>query len=155
MTKEELKQYIESNFSELIYLETGKYDLHFELAADKLVEVCKKLRDDENLKFDYFANMHGVDTGEKFEIVYNLASTPNKLRIDLKLTMAYENAEVESVQTIWPAANWFERECWELYGINILNHDNLTRFLLQDDWDQGFPMRKDWDAPDFIRFPEL
>ncbi|MDH4156843.1 MAG: NADH-quinone oxidoreductase subunit C, partial [candidate division Zixibacteria bacterium] len=64
-------------------------------------------------------------------------------------------AEVASVQQIWPAANWHEREMWELYGINVKNHDNLTRFLLPDDWDQGHPLRKDWNAPDFIRMPEL
>jgi NADH:ubiquinone oxidoreductase subunit C len=44
---------------------------------------------------------------------------------------------------------------WELYGINIRNHGNLKRFLLPDEWDQGYPMRKDWDAPDFKRMPEV
>ena len=62
---------------------------------------------------------------------------------------------MDSVQEIWPGANWYEREMWELYGFEIKNHGNLKRFLLADDWDQGFPMRKDWDAPDFVRFPEL
>jgi NADH-quinone oxidoreductase subunit C len=44
---------------------------------------------------------------------------------------------------------------WELFGFNIKNHDDLKCFLLPEDWDQGHPMRKDWDAPDFVRFPEL
>lgn len=156
MTKDELKSYIESNYSNyLTYLESGKYDLHFEFKADQVKEICQKLRGDEQLKFDYLCNMHGVDTGERFEMVYNLASTVYNIRIDLKTTFSYDNAEIESVQDIWPAANWYEREAWELYGFNILNHGNLKRFLLPDDWDQGHPMRKDWDAPDFIRFPEL
>ena len=44
---------------------------------------------------------------------------------------------------------------WELFGLDVRNHGNLTRFLLPDDWDQGHPMRKDWDAPDFVRLPEF
>ena len=156
MTKEELKNYIESNFAgKLTYLESGKYDLFFELKASDLISVCQALRDDDTLKFDYLCNISGFDNSENYGAVYDLASTTNKLRLDLKVTLPRENPELDSIQTVWPAANWYEREIWELYGIHIKNHDNLTRFLLPDDWDQGHPMRKDWDAPDFIRFPEL
>ncbi len=156
MTKDQLKEYISGQFSgRLTWLESGKYDLLFEVTAENLVSVSKALRDDEKLKFDFFCNLGGVDTGERFEAVYSIASTEFKIRIDYKVIIPYDKAEIESVQTIWPAANWYEREMWELYGINIKNHDNLTRFLLPDDWDQGYPMRKDWDAPDFKRMPEL
>ncbi len=156
MTRDELKRQIEQTFQDkMTFLESGKYDLLFEVKADNLLEVCQKLRDDENLKFDYFCNLGGTDTGEQMEAVYQIASITKTLRLDFKVILPRENAEIESVQTIWPAANWFEREMWELYGINIKNHDNLTRFLLPDDWDQGHPMRKDWDAPDFERMPEL
>lgn len=155
MTKEELTNYINSTYgSQLKPLDTGRYDPTFEIDKKDLVEVCRKLRDDAKVKLNFLCNISAVDTKEQFEVVYNLASLPNKLRLDLKLTMPYENAEIDSIQEIWSGANWHEREIWELYGINIRNHDNLTRFLLPDDWDQGFPMRKDWDAPDFIRMPE-
>ncbi len=156
MNNEELKAYIESNYASLMtFCESGKYDLWFEVKADNLVRVCQKLKDDPELLIDYFCNLGGVDTTENFEAVYNLASSKKKIRIDLKVVLPHENPSVDSVQTIWPAANWYEREMWELYGIQVNNHDNLTRFLLPDDWDQGYPMRKDWDAPDFIRFPDL
>jgi len=155
LTREELKAYITEHFDGLLKpLETGKYDPLYEVAVDKLLEVAKALKDDENLKFDFLCNLGGVDTGENFEAVYNIASIANNLRLDFKVIMPYDGAEVESLRGIWPAINWYEREMWELYGINIKNHDNLTRFLLPDDWDQGFPMRKDWDAPDFERMPE-
>lgn len=155
MTRDELRAYITEHYDGLLKpLETGKYDPLYEVAVDKLVEVARSLKDDENLKFDFLCNLGGVDTGENFEAVYNVASIGNNLRLDFKVIMPYEGAEVESLQEIWPAINWYEREMWELYGINIKNHDNLTRFLLPDDWDQGFPMRKDWDAPDFERMPE-
>lgn len=155
MTKKELAVYVTENFDgKLKPLDSGRYDPLFQVEADDLLDVARALKEDENLKFDYLCNICGVDTKEHFEVVYNVASVSKNLRLDFKLTLPYDNAEVESVQEIWPAANWYEREMWELYGINVLNHDNLTRFLLPDDWDQGYPLRKDWDAPDFVRLPE-
>ena len=156
MTRDELKNYIESNFSStMTLLDTGRFDPFYEIQPDKLLEVAKALRDDENLKFDFLCNMNGTDTGEIFEVVYSIASVSKKLRLDFKFKLPYDQAAVESVQEIWPAANWYEREMWELYGIDVNNHGDLRRFLLPDDWDQGNPMRKDWDAPDFVRFPEM
>ncbi len=156
MTRDELKDYIGSKYSSLMTpLDTGRFDPMFEIKADRLLEVARALRDDENLKLDFLCNMHGTDTRENFEIVYSIASITKKLRLDFKIIMPYQNAEIDSVQEIWPAANWYEREMWELYGINVKNHGNLKRFLLPDDWNQGHPMRKDWDAPDFVRMPEI
>lgn len=155
MTKDELAKHIESNYGEqLNRFETGKYDLWYEIKAEALPDVCRRLRDDEALKFDFLINLTGVDTGEQFQVVYNLASTVNSIRLDLIATLDRDNPEIESVQTVWPAANWHEREVWELFGINVKNHGNLKRFLLPDEWDQGYPMRKDWDAEDFVRLPE-
>ena len=119
-----------------------------------LLTVTTALREDENVSFDFLFNVAAVDTGEKFEVVYSVASIGKSLRLDFKFSLAYENAEIDSVQEVWPGANWHEREIWELYGINVRNHDNLKQFLLPDNWDQGYPMRKDWDAPDFVRMPE-
>jgi NADH/F420H2 dehydrogenase subunit C len=155
MTRDELKQYLDSNLSEqLSALDTGRYDLLYEVKAEKLVETARALVQSADLRFDYLCNMGGVDTGERFEIVYSLASIELSHRLDIKVVVPYESPEVDSVQEIWPGANWFEREVWELYGINIKNHNDLKRFLLPDDWDQGHPMRKNWDAPDFVRMPE-
>ena len=156
MTKDELRDYIIGHFEgKLTLLDTGRYDPIFEVKPADLVETARALRDDEQLRFDFFCCLSAVDTGERFEAVYSLASINDKHRVDIKIFFPYDAAELDSVQEIWPAANWYEREMWELYGINIRNHNNLTRFLLSEDWDQGYPMRKDWDAPDFIRMPEL
>jgi len=156
MTGDELKDYVARQFEgRMTLLDTGRFDPMYEVKVPDLLEVAKALRDDENLKFDFFCNLGGVDTGERFEAVYSIASTINKLRLDFKVMLPRDGAEIESVQEIWPGANWYEREIWELFGINVKNHGNLKRFLLPDDWDQGHPLRKDWDAPDFIRMPEL
>jgi len=155
MTKDELRKYIETNFAGVLTpVETGRFDPWYEVKPDKLLEIARKLRDDANLRFDFLCNISGVDTKEHFEAVYSLASIKGNLRLDIKVVLPYDKAEVESVQEIWTGANWHEREMWELYGINIRNHGNLKRFLLPDEWDQGYPMRKDWDAPDFERMPE-
>jgi NADH-quinone oxidoreductase subunit C len=156
MTKDELKEYLQTHFGDkLSPLDTGRYDPMYQVKRDDLLEVARALKEDENLQFDFLSNLAGVDTGEHLEVVYNLTSIAKNHRLDFKVVLSYDDAEVESVQSIWPGANWFEREMWELYGINVRNHGNLTRFLLPDDWDQGHPLRKDWDAPDFIRLPEV
>jgi NADH-quinone oxidoreductase subunit C len=156
MTKDELKQYILKNYDGLMApLESGVFDPMFEVKADDLTDVARRLRDDETLTFDFLNNITGVDTTEQFEIVYSLSSISKKLRLDFKVVLPYDGAAVDTVKDIWPAADWHEREIWELFGVDINNHDNLKQFLLPDDWDQGHPMRKDWDAPDFVRMPEL
>jgi NADH-quinone oxidoreductase subunit C len=156
MTRDELKEYIAGHLEgKLKPLDSGKADPLFEVPEGDLLTVAQVLRDDENLKFDFLSCITGVDTGETYEVVYSLTSLTQNLRLDLKVVLSREKPEVESVQSIWPAANRYEREIWELYGFDIKNHGNLKRFLLADDWDQGYPLRKDWDAPDFVRFPEL
>ncbi|MEW6051351.1 MAG: NADH-quinone oxidoreductase subunit C [Candidatus Zixiibacteriota bacterium] len=156
MTREELKAYVTGHFDGMLKpLETGRYDPMFEVKPADLLAVARALRDDEHVRFDFLCNLGAVDTRERFEIVYSLASVSKNLRLDFKLIMPYEQAAVDSVQEIWPAANWYEREMWELYGIDIRNHENLKRFLLPDDWNQGHPMLKNWDAPDFVRLPEF
>ena len=156
MTKDELRDYIVGHFEgKLTFLDTGRFDTFFEVKTADLVETARALRDDEQLRFNFFCCLSAVDTGERFEAVYSLASTFNKHRVDIKIIFPYDAAELDSVQEIWPAANWYEREMWELYGINVRNNNNLTRFLLPEDWNQGHPMLKNWDAPDFIRMPEL
>ncbi len=156
MNREQLIAHVTALFGDKFKpLESERSDPMFELVPADLLEVTQKLRDDETLRFDFLCNLAGVDRGEYLEVVYSVASIANNLRLDFKLKLTYDKPTVESIQSIWPGANWYEREMWELYGIDILNHNNLKRFLLPDDWDQGNPMRKNWDAPDFIRMPEL
>ncbi len=155
MTNEQLGAYLADHFADdLKPLDTGRSDPMYQVAPERMVAVFTALRDDHALAFDYLCCISAVDTGERFEIVYSLASVRNKTRLDLKFPLPYENSGIASVQEVWPGARWYEREIWELYGIDVRNHDDLTRFLLPDDWDQGYPMRKDWDAPDFKRMPE-
>jgi NADH-quinone oxidoreductase subunit C len=156
MSRDELIKYLQDKFQDKIeLLDTGRSEPFFLIKPEFLVEFCRGIRDDIGLSIDYLCNIGAVDTGERFEVVYNVASVYKRIRFDFKFSLDYEGAEIDSVQEVWPAANWYEREIWELYGINVRNHSNLKRFLLPDDWDQGNPMRKNWDAPDFKRMPEV
>jgi len=156
MNRDELIKYLQDKFQDKIeLLDTGRVEPFFRIKPEDLVGFCRAIKDDDRLCMDYLCNIGAVDTGERFEVVYNVSSIKNRTRFDFKIVMEYENAAIDSVQRIWPAANWYEREMWELYGINIRDHGNLKRFLLPDDWNQGNPMRKNWDAPDFKRMPEF
>ena len=155
MTKEELTKYIKENFPrELEVIENEQSEPYFIVKADDLVSFCRFIRDDPNLIMNFLMNLSGVDTGERFEVVYNVCSYRLKHRIYFKILLDRQNAEFDTVRSVWPAADWYEREVWELFGMNVRGHPNLTRFLLPDDWDQGHPLRKDWVGKDVIPFPE-
>lgn len=111
-----------------------------------LVEVCRTLRDDREMPFNYLSDLtcvHFPDRPEApFEVVYNLYSITRNERVRLKVATD-EVAGVESVTGIWPAANWMEREVYDLFGVRFKNHPDLRRLLLPADW-EGHPLRKEY-----------
>ena len=114
------------------------------VAADKLRHISRHCHDTE--QFDMLADLTAVDwpkREKRFDIILNLYSFPKNERLRLK-AHAGENEPVPSVVEIWPAANWLERECYDMFGIIFEGHPNLKRILLPDEW-QGFPLRKDYD----------
>jgi NADH-quinone oxidoreductase subunit C len=115
------------------------------VAADRLDSVARLLRDDPNLKFALLADVSGVDFWPKtprFEVVYHLASIVHQRRLRLKVRLG-EGDTVPTVQTVWPAANWLEREVWDLMGVVFDGHGDLRRLLMPEDW-EGHPLRKDY-----------
>lgn len=119
--------------------------LSVHVRADRIVEVCKALRDDAETPFDYLSDLtcvHWPDRGEApFEVVYNLYSISKNERVRLKA--AAGEAGINSVTNVWPTANWMEREAYDLFGVAFHNHPDLRRLLLPKDWD-GHPLRKDY-----------
>ena len=120
--------------------------LSIRVERERIVEVCDFLKGDETPPFDFLSDLtcvHFPDHKEApFEIVYNLYSIPGNERVRLKVATS-EAAGVESVTGVWPAANWMEREVFDLFGIRFINHPDLRRLLLPPDW-QGHPLRKDF-----------
>jgi NADH-quinone oxidoreductase subunit C len=114
--------------------------------GERIVEICDFLKSDSQTNFNYLSDLtcvHYPDRREApFEVVYNLFSIEFNERIRLKVRTS-EAAGVESVTSIWPAANWLEREVFDLFGIRFHNHPDLRRLLLPPDWD-GYPLRKDY-----------
>ena len=111
----------------------------------RIVEVCDALKRDEDTPFNYLSDLtcvHYPDQREApFEVVYNLYSIPKNERVRLKVSVNGEG--VESVTSVWPAADWLEREVYDLFGVAFRNHPDLRRILLPPDW-EGHPLRKDY-----------
>jgi len=114
--------------------------------ADRLIEVGRWLRDTSETAFDYCADLTAVDwpmrAPERFDLVYCLYSVPHRFRLRLKVRLA-DQAEAPSVTGLWPAANWFEREVFDMFGIRFTGHPDLRRILMPEEW-QGHPQRKDY-----------
>jgi NADH-quinone oxidoreductase subunit C len=110
-----------------------------------IVEVCDALRRDAGTPFNYLSDLtcvHYPDRKEApFEVVYNLYSIPANERVRLKV--AVDGEGVASVTGVWPAADWPEREVYDLFGVKFRNHPDLRRILLPPDW-EGHPLRKDY-----------
>jgi len=110
----------------------------------RIVEICDFLKRDEDTGFDYLSDLTCVHYPDRrdapFEIVYNLFSIASNERVRLKVRTS---EAVESVTSVWPAANWLEREVFDLFGIRFHNHPDLRRLLLPPDW-EGYPLRKDF-----------
>ena len=116
------------------------------VAAERLADVCRFLRDDAATRFDFLRLISTVDRGPHLSSVYHLYSYEHHHAIVLRVDVDREAPRVPSVASIWPAAEWHEREAFDMMGIVYENHPELTRILLPNDW-EGFPLRKDYQAP--------
>jgi NADH-quinone oxidoreductase subunit C len=120
--------------------------LSIRLEPSRIVEVCEALKRDSLTPFDYLSDLtcvHFPDREESpFEIVYNLYSIAANVRVRLKAAVAAEQG-IESVASVWPTANWMEREVFDLFGVQFQHHPDLRRLLLPPDW-EGHPLRKEY-----------
>jgi NADH-quinone oxidoreductase subunit C len=111
-----------------------------------ILEAARHLRDAPDAAFDFCSDVTATDwpprAEGRFDVVYCLYSTFNRRRVRLKVKVG-ETQPLPSVTGIWPAANWLEREVWDMFGVNFTGHPDRRRILMPDDW-QGFPQRKDY-----------
>ncbi len=117
------------------------------VARERIVEVMANLRDDAHLRFEFCASVSGVhypdELGSELHVVYHLQSMTHNRRIRIETTCAETDPHVPSVVATYPAADWHERETWDMFGIIFDGHPHLTRILMPDDW-AGHPQRKDY-----------
>jgi NADH-quinone oxidoreductase subunit C len=130
-------------------VEGAKFDreeLSISVERSALREACALLRDDLNCPFNFLSDVTCVDwhpREPRFEIIYQLLSIPKKERVRLKVRLSNDSPAVESVTSVWPAANFFEREVFDLFGIRFTGHPYLRRIQMPEDW-EGHPLRKDY-----------
>tara|TARA_B100000989_G_scaffold289337_1_gene261025 strand:- start:2045 stop:2656 length:612 start_codon:yes stop_codon:yes gene_type:complete len=127
-------------------------ELSVESSKSDFIKIILFLKDHPNTSFDVLVDICGVDYPERknrFEIVYQLLSISLNLRMKLKLRVQ-EDESVESLCSIYPCANWYEREIWDLFGISFENHPDLRRILTDYDF-EGFPLRKDFPLTGFVQ----
>jgi NADH-quinone oxidoreductase subunit C len=119
-------------------------ETYLNVPAPKILEVSRYLRFDPTLSFDYLSFLTAIDWKTHFELVYYLVSTANKTKLVLKVRVEGRmEPEAPSVTSVWPTADWQERELFDLMGIRFQGHYNMRRILMPEDW-EGHPLRKDY-----------
>jgi NADH-quinone oxidoreductase subunit C len=119
---------------------SGQLTLYIEPAA--ILEVCRFARE-QGFRLSGITAVDWYPLEPRFEVVYLLHSIEAKKRVRLKCKLPGDEPALESVTPVWEGANWYERETWDLFGIRFLNHPNLTRIMMPDEW-EGHPLRKDF-----------
>src|SRR5476651_2348815 len=123
------------------------------VSRDDVPALARALRDRPELAFAFLAELTAVDFWPKeprFEVVYLVVSIANRLRLRMKVRLPADDPHGTTVSDVWPAANWLEREVWDLFGIAFDGHPDPRRLLMPEDW-EGSPLRK--DSPVQIRRP--
>ncbi|MGF1582460.1 MAG: NADH-quinone oxidoreductase subunit C [Gemmataceae bacterium] len=167
MTSAEIIARLEQQFGDRIQEKSeAALDPFVVVGADSLYEVCEFLKDDPQLQFDILNCVSGVDYLEidpkkvekagfdpHMEVVYHLSSFKHRHRFVVKVILPRwkddtpgQLPEVPSVVDLWVAADWHEREVYDLNGVNFVGHPDLRRILLAEDW-EGYPLRKDYEFP--------
>jgi NADH-quinone oxidoreductase subunit C len=146
MTPSEIIELLKQHDGEAVVsaVADGPYP-HVVLKAEKLVAVAGFLKSERWLRLDLLRCISAIDwpTKNSMEVVYDLISTSLGHAFAIKVVLDRANVQVESVSGIWPAAEWHEREAFDLMGVTFLHHPDLRRILMPEDW-PGHPLRKDY-----------
>lgn len=132
---------LKSIYGDKLQINADKFFTKLMIEKTDLLDLMQQLKDDYG--FNQLSNLTAVDFGEEFEVVYHLYTLPENNKICVKTRTPLSLPEVDSLIDIWPAADWQEREVYDLMGINFKGHPNLIRVLLPDDF-EGHPLRKDF-----------
>lgn len=126
-------------------------ELSITVERAQIRDACALLKADPATQFNFLSDVTCVDRypqEPRFEIIYSLLSHARKERIRLKVKLAGDDASLESITAVWPGANLFEREVYDLFGVRFLGHPNLRRLMMPEDW-EGHPLRKDYPVEGF------
>ncbi|HUS20892.1 MAG TPA: NADH-quinone oxidoreductase subunit C [Aeromicrobium sp.] len=122
-------------------------EITFFIRRDALIDIVRHLRDDDKLRFEFCSSVSGVhyphDKGRELHVAYHLLSMSYRRRLRLEVTTPDDDRHIPSVVSVYPTADWHERETWDFFGVVFDGHPALTRILMPDDW-IGHPQRKDY-----------
>jgi len=122
-------------------------ELTVEIDKAKIFEICQFVRDEPSLHFDMITDICSVDFPNetpRFEVIYQLYSVEKNHRVRLKARVSEEDCAIDSVVGVWKGANFLEREVYDMMGIRFNHHPDLRRILMPEDYDEGYPLRKDF-----------
>ena len=147
MTPDQILHSLNAHVGGGLALRADRADPTLVVPSERIVEASKWLREAPDLAMDYLRCLTGVDDGDALRVLYHLYSYEHRHAIVLEVSLDRASPSVASVAGLWPTANWFEREAWDLVGIDFSGHPNLRRLLMPEDW-EGHPLRKDYVKPD-------
>ena len=146
MGNEELKTKLTELLPTAAYDENGEW-LNINIDPQNWLSFATQLRNDESLFFNYLFCLTCIDWKTHLTMVYHISSTKFRHNIVVKSILDYNKPEIETVSQIWQTANFHEREVYEMFGVNFLNHPDLRLLILPDGWEGKNPMRKDFEDP--------
>jgi NADH:ubiquinone oxidoreductase subunit C len=145
MTNEELKIKLPGLIPSVIFEEGGEWITAF-VDASGWKTIAQQLRSYENFEFDYLFCVTCIDWKTHLTMVYHLTSTTYRHTLVIKAKLDRNDPEIETVSDMWRTAEFHEREVYDLFGVKFLNHPDLRRLMLTDDFN-GYPLRKDFEDP--------
>ena len=146
MNNEELKTKIIELLPAATFDETGEW-LNINAEPVEWLSFAENLRNEDSLFFDYLFCLTCIDWKTHLTMVYHLSSTKFRHNMVVKSKLDRDMPEIESVSHIWKTAIFHEREVYEMFGVNFLNHPDLRLLILPDGWEGKNPMRKDFEDP--------
>ena len=146
MTKEELKISLTELIPTATFDESGEW-LNIIITPGDLLTSVEILRNKSELNFDYLFCQTCVDWKTHLTMVYHLESTRYRHQVVVKIQLDRNKPEIETVSHIWRTAVFHEREIYEMFGVNFLNHPDLRLLILPDGWEGKNPLRKDFEDP--------
>jgi NADH-quinone oxidoreductase subunit C len=144
MTKEELKLKFTELIPTAILDDAGEW-LNMTVALNDFLSDAEIIRNNPELSFDYLFCLTCVDWKTHLTMVYHLESTKYRHQLVVKVQLDRNKPEIETVSHIWKTAEFNEREAYEMFGVNFLNHPDLRLLILPDGWEGKYPMRKDFE----------
>ena len=163
-----IEKIIEIAKTKIDEIEAKEYRNQYTLILDSkgsIMELLKELKENKETNFDMLVDITAIDWArneKRFELIYFLYSTENKSRLRIKIPIEEKDCVCQTAENIYPSANWYEREVWDMYGIKFEGHSDMRRFYMPEDFfnektgEQYHPLRKDFPLtgiPDSLPLP--